>query len=164
MRNVVNLNPKKEIRSKKEIILSLFESGTTDIETIAAISGAKPGYVGTVLHKAGLISNYFDLYTSTGYPINVYSKYFRGKLGFKNVEKAWRSVKVLEQAYRDFDKQQDRAGQHHTLAMALTMFDRARWLGKSKEAEIYRQWLVEKLNKPSGKENANRAEELKLAA
>ncbi|NJM53808.1 MAG: hypothetical protein HC846_10725, partial [Blastocatellia bacterium] len=32
--------------------------------------------------KEGLIDNYFDLYTSTGYEMNVYTKYFRGKFGF----------------------------------------------------------------------------------
>ncbi|MBA3633798.1 MAG: hypothetical protein H0W58_13475, partial [Acidobacteria bacterium] len=39
------------------------------------------------------------------------------------------------------------AGQHHTLEMALTMLDRARWTGKLEEAEIYRRWLVGKLSK-----------------
>jgi hypothetical protein len=32
--------------------------------------------------------------------------------------------------------------------MALTMLDRARWTGKLEEAEIYRRWLVGKLNAP----------------
>jgi hypothetical protein len=136
------------IKSKKDMILSLFETGVTQIETISAISGAKPSYVGAVLHKEGLIDNYFDLYTSTAHPMNIYSKHFQGKLGFKNVETAERSVKVLDGAYRYFDNQQDRAGQHHTLEMALTMLDRARWTGKLEEAEVYRQWLVRKLSTP----------------
>jgi hypothetical protein len=41
-------------------------------------------------------------------------------------------------------------GQHHALEMALTMLDRARWTGKLEEAEIYRRWLVGKLNQPLG--------------
>jgi hypothetical protein len=139
---------KETIKSKKDMILSLYETGVTQIETIGAISGAKPSYVGSVLHKEGLIDNYFDLYTSTAHPMNIYSKHFQGKLGFKNVESAERSVKVLEGAYRYFDNQQDRAGQHHTLEMALTMLDRARWTGKLEEAEVYRQWLVRKLSTP----------------
>ena len=130
------------------MILSLFETGVTQIETIAVISGAKPSYVGAVLHREGLIDNYFDLYTSTNHPMNVYSKHFQGKLGFKNVESARRSVNVLEGAYRYFDQRYDRAGQHHSLEMALTMLDRARWTGKLEEAEVYRQWLVQKLSKP----------------
>ncbi len=138
----------EKVQSKKEMILSLYNSGTTEIEAIAAVSGAKPSYVGTVLHQAGLIDNYFDLYTSTNYPMNIYSKHFRGKLGFKDVLTAQRSIRNLEQTYRYFANNQDRAGQHHTLEMALTMLDRARWTGKLDEAEIYRRWLVGKLNQP----------------
>jgi len=139
---------KEAIPSKKEMILSLFENGTTEVEAIAAVSGAKPSYVGSVLHQAGLIDNYFDLYTSTNHPMNVYSKHFRGKLGFKDVETARRSVRNLEEAYRYFEKLQDRAGQHHTLEMGLTMLDRARWTGKTDEAEVYRLWMVNKLSRP----------------
>ena len=146
--NVIEFEQKQEVQSKKEMILSLFANGTTEIETIAAISGAKPSYVGSVLHQAGLIDNYFDLYTSTNYPMNIYSKHFRGKLGFKDVETARRSVRNLEESYRYFDKLQDRAGQHHTLEMGLTMLDRARWTNKLAEAEVYRLWIVDKLSKP----------------
>lgn len=171
---VLEFNQKEAVQSKKEMILSLFENGTTEIESIAAISGAKPSYVGSVLHQAGLIDNYFDLYTSTNYPMNVYSRHFRGKLGFKDVETARRSVQNLEQAYRYFERQQDRAGQHHALEMALTMLDRARWTGKAEEAEIYRLWLVNKLSRPlvdnvksmeaKRQEKAGEQIELKLAA
>lgn len=146
--NLFEMQEKEVVQSKKDMILSLYNSGTTEIEAIAAVSGAKPSYVGTVLHQAGLIDNYFDLYTSTNYPMNIYSKHFRGKLGFKDVLTAQRSVRNLEEAYRYFANNQDRAGQHHALEMALTMLDRARWTGKLDEAEIYRRWLVGKLNQP----------------
>ncbi len=139
---------KLKTRGKKETILSLFAVGVTDIETIAAISGAKPSYVGSLLHSEGLADNYFDLYTSTAYPMNIYSKMFRGKLGFKTVESAENSVSFLERSYRIFNGRQDRAGQHHALELALTMLDRARWTGKIEEAEVYRQWLVSKLSTP----------------
>lgn len=142
------MKEQETIQSKKDMILSLFDGGTTEIETIAAISGAKPSYVGSVLHQAGLIDNYFDLYTSTNYPMNIYSKHFRGKLGFKDVETAQASVRNLEQAHRYFENNKDRAGQHHALEMALTMLDRARWTGKLEEAEVYRRWLVNKLSRP----------------
>ena len=148
LNNVIEFDQKEPVQSKKEMILLLFEKGTTEIETIAAISGAKPSYVGSVLHQAGLIDNYFDLYTSTNYPMNIYSKHFRGKLGFKNVETARRSVRNLEESYRYFERLQDRAGQHHTLEMGLMMLDRARWTGKLEEAEIYRLWMVNKLSRP----------------
>lgn len=146
--NLFEIEEQETVQTKKEMILSLFKAGTTEVETIAAISGAKPSYVGSVLQKEGLIDNYFDLYTSTNYPMNIYSKHFRGKLGFKDVETARASIANLEQSYRFFDQRQDRAGQHHTLEMALMMLDRARWTGKMEEAEVYRRWLVEKLSKP----------------
>lgn len=140
-----------KIKTKKDAILSLYKSGTTEIEAIATVSGAKPSYVGSVLQKEGLIDNYFDLYTSTAHPMNVYSKEFRGKLGFKDVTTAKRSVRELENSYRKFSNRQDRAGQHHALEMALTMLDRARWTGKLEEAEVYRRWLVNKLSAPLAK-------------
>ncbi len=59
-----------------------------------------------------------------------------------------KSVRNLEESYRYFANNQDRAGQHHTLEMALPMLDRARWTGKLEEAEIYRRWLVGKLSNP----------------
>lgn len=142
------IEEQETIQSKKDMILSLYNSGTTEIEAIAAISGAKPSYVGSVLQREGLIDNYFDLYTSTAHPMNIYSKHFQGKLGFKDVMTAYRSVRNLEESYRYFAAGQDRAGQHHTLEMALTMLDRARWTGKLDEAEVYRRWLVNKLSHP----------------
>ncbi len=174
--NLFEMTEKEPVQSKKAMILSLYSSGTTEIEAIAAVSGAKPSYIGSVLHQAGLIDNYFDLYTSTNYPMNIYSKHFRGKLGFKDVLTAQRSIRNLEESYRHFADHQDRAGQHHTLEMALTMLDRARWTGKLEEAEIYRRWLVSKLNQPlvsnakslaiKPEQNVERTEkvQLKLAA
>jgi len=143
-----NTSQQRELKSKKDMILSLFNSGVTEIETISAVSGARPSYVGAVLHREGLVDNYFDLYTSTGYPMNVYSKHFRGKLGFKDTEAAERGVRSLENGYQYFSRILDRAGQHHTLELGLTMLDRARWSGKLEEAEIYRRWLVGKLSVP----------------
>lgn len=141
------IEKEETVQSKKEMILSLYKQGTTEIEAIVALTGAKPSYVGSVLQREGLIDNYFDLYTSTAHPMNIYSKQFRGKLGFRDVMTARRSVRNLEESYRDFEDKQDRAGQHHTLEMGLTMLDRARWTGKLEEAEVYRRWLVNKLSR-----------------
>jgi hypothetical protein len=74
--------------------------------------------------------------------MNVYAKFFVGKLGFKNEAAARRSAAVLDRLYRRFARARDRAGQHHALSMALVMFDRARWTDKVREADLYRQWLV----------------------
>ena len=139
--------PKRSRRpSRKDQIISLYLSGMGEIEDIAIITGARPSYVGSVLQEAGLVSGYFDLYTSTAHPMNVYSKFFAGKLGFKDEEAARASIELIERLYRQFELAQDRAGQHHALSMALTMFDRARWTGKGREADIFRQWLLARLN------------------
>ena len=142
--------------SKKDQILSLFLSGVTDVEDLALLTTTRPSYVGSVLQDAGLVHDYFDLYTSTAHPMNVYSRFFAGKLGFKDVEAAQRGVAVIDERYRQFGVAHDRAGQHHALLMALTMFNRARWTGKREEAEVYRHWLVAQLGTP---ETGTEAEE-----
>lgn len=131
--------------SKKDQIVALFLSGVTEVEDLALLTGTRPSYVGSTLQDAGLVHDYFDLYTSTSHPMNVYSRFFAGKLGFKDVEAARRSVAVIDELYRRFDVAHDRAGQHHALLMALTMFNRARWTGKQDEADVYRRWLLEQL-------------------
>ncbi|HVG30579.1 MAG TPA: hypothetical protein VM864_12805 [Pyrinomonadaceae bacterium] len=128
--------------SKKDQILSLFMSGITEVEDLAMITGSRPSYVGATLQDAGLKTGYFDLYTSSSHPMNVYSKFFAGQLGFRDEETARASVEVLERLYGQFGLAGDRAGQHHALSMALTMYDRARWTGKAAEANIFREWLL----------------------
>ena len=131
--------------SRKEQIISLALSGMGEVEDIAVITGARPSYVASVLQEAGLQTGYFDLYTSTSQPQNIYSKFFAGKLGFKDVETAAESVALIDRLYRQFEFAGDRAGQHHALTMALTMFDRARWTGKSREAGVFLNWLTARL-------------------
>ncbi len=132
--------------SKKDQIISLFLSGMGEVEDIAIITGSRPSYVGSTLQEAGLVSGYFDLYTSTAHPQNVYSKFFANKLGFKDEVTARESVALIDRLYRQFEFAGDRAGQHHALAMALTMFDRARWTGKAREAEVFLHWLHSRLD------------------
>jgi hypothetical protein len=131
--------------SRKDQIISLFLSGMGEVEDVAIITGARPSYVASVLQEAGLHSGYFDLYTSTSQPQNVYSKFFAGKLGFKDVETASESVALINRLYRQFEFAGDRAGEHHALTMALTMFDRARWTGKTREAGVFLNWLTARL-------------------
>src|SRR5204863_8920708 len=88
--------------SKKDQIISLFLSGMGEVEDIAVITGARPSYVGSVLQEAGLHSGYFDLYTSTAHPQNIYSKFFAGKLGFKDEETAHESIELIDRLYRQF--------------------------------------------------------------
>jgi hypothetical protein len=131
--------------SKKDQIIALYVSGMSEVEDLAIITGSRPSYVGSVLQEAGLISSYFDLYTSTAHPMNVYSKFFANKLGFKDEEAAQGSVELIDRLYGQFEFAEDRAGQHHALMMALVMFDRARWTGKGREADIFRRWLMLRL-------------------
>lgn len=131
---------------KKEQIISLFRLGITTIEELAHLTGSRPSYIANVLRQEHLLSGYFDLYTSSERPMNVYSKFFVKRLGFKNTAVARRSVHYLETIYRQFAQTGDRAGQHHTLLMGLTMRNRAQWSDKFREAKIFSQWLIEKLN------------------
>ncbi len=131
--------------SKKDQVLALFAAGISEVEDLAMITQSRPSYVAGVLEEARKLPGYFDLYTSTAKPMNVYSKYFAGKLGFKDEATARNSVKLLEQYYRGFELAGDRAGQHHALMLALMMFDRARWTGKEPEAAVFRDWLVGRL-------------------
>jgi hypothetical protein len=132
--------------SKKEQILSLFAGGITEVDDLALITNTRPSYVAGVLQGNDLKPGYFDLYTSSNQPMNLYSKFFAGKLGFKDVDRARESVELIDRLYRQFETGGDRAGQHHSLLMALTMFDRARWTGKEAEANVFRRWLLDRLS------------------
>ncbi|HET9530523.1 MAG TPA: hypothetical protein VFQ92_09240 [Blastocatellia bacterium] len=127
--------------SKKSRVIDLFTTGVTDIGEIAARVNTTPSYVATVLQSAGLLSGYFDLYTTTGRDQNLYSRFFRNVLSFKNVEAAKDSVAQIARLYRYFERIGDRAGQHHAEVIALTGRNRARWSGKMEEAKIFEEWL-----------------------
>lgn len=135
-------------RTKKAQILSLYSNGITDLQDLADMTESKSSYVASVLQESGLIHGYFDLYMHSSHPMNVYSKFFSGKLGFRDERAAKDSVRFLESFYQQFEHERDRAGQHHALTVALTMFDRARWSGKFQEARYFRDWLVQKLTAP----------------
>ena len=139
--------------SKKDQIISLYTSGIGEVEDLAMITGSRPSYVANVLQESGLMTGYFDLYTTSAHPMNVYSKFFAKRLGFKDEETASASVDIIDRLYRQFELASDRAGQHHALVMALTMFDRARWTGKGREAEIFRHWLMARLNEAEMRED-----------
>jgi len=131
-----------EQRTKKEQIVSLFESGTKDIAEIVRRVKARPSYVAQVLQQAGHLDGYFDLYTTTGREQNVYTRYFRNVLHFRNVEAARESVARLDRLYNYFERLGDRAGQHQAMILALTGKNRARWSGKTEESQIFSDWLA----------------------
>ena len=131
-----------EQRTKKEQIVSLFESGTTDIAEIVRQVKARPSYVAQVLQSAGHITGYFDLYTTTAAEQNVYSRFFRNVLAFRDVEAARESVAKIDRLYNYFERLGDRAGQHQAMVLALTGKNRARWSGKHEEAQVFSEWLA----------------------
>ncbi len=146
----------KTPRTKKAQIVALYVNGVTEIEELADLTDSRTSYVASVLQESGLLSGYFDLYTHSAHPMNIYSKIFSEKLGFKDEAAARAGVEFLESHYSQFEKERDRAGQHHALTLALTMFDRARWGGKAIEAEVYRQWLTSKISAGVGAEEGKR--------
>jgi len=132
-------SPKK---TKKEQIISLFQTGQTDLAEIVRETGASPSYVASVLTGAGLLTGYFDLYTTGSQAQNIYSRFFRGVLSFKSVEAARESVDRIDRLFRYFERIGDRAGQHHAQVVALTGRNRARWSGKLEEAKVFADWLA----------------------
>ena len=131
-----------EQRTKKEQIVSLYVSGTKDIAEIVRRVKARPSYVAQVLQQAGHLDGYFDLYTTTGREQNVYTRYFRNVLHFRNVEAARESVQRIDRLYNYFERLGDRAGQHQAMILALTGKNRARWSGKNEESQVFSDWLA----------------------
>ena len=131
-----------EQRTKKEQILSLYEAGTRDIAEIVRKVKARPSYVAQVLQSAGHLDGYFDLYTTTAREQNVYTRFFRNVLAFRNVEAARESVARIDRLYNYFERLGDRAGQHQAMVLALTGKNRARWSGKLEESQIFSDWLA----------------------
>lgn len=131
-----------EARTKKEAILRLYEEGTTEVAEIVKRVKARPSYVAQVLQQAGHLSGYFDLYQTTGAEANVYTRYFRNVLNFRNVEAARESVQRLDRLYNYFERLGDRAGQHQACVIALLGKNRARWSGKIDESQVFHEWLV----------------------
>lgn len=132
----------EKLPTKKEQILQLYQDGIVDVAELAYLVDAQSSYVANVLSNAGLLKGYFDLYTSTANEQNVYSRYFRNVLAFKDTEAARQSVEKIDRIYKHFERLGDRAGQHHAMVLALTGMNRARWGGKLEEAQIFHDWLV----------------------
>ncbi|MFL6208372.1 MAG: hypothetical protein ACJ74W_05950 [Pyrinomonadaceae bacterium] len=131
-----------EQQTKKERILALYNAGLTDIAQIVRRVGARPSYVAQVLQQAGHLDGYFDLYTTTRREQNVYTRFFRNVLSFRNTQAARESVQKLDRLYNYFERLGDRAGQHQAMVLALTGKNRARWSGKLEEAQIFSEWLA----------------------
>src|SRR5262249_52047530 len=88
--------------SKKDQILTLYAGGINEVEDLAIITNTRPNYVASVLEQAKVLPGYFDLYTTTAKPMNIYSKFFARKLGFKDEATARASVELIDRYYRQF--------------------------------------------------------------
>jgi hypothetical protein len=135
--------PVSKRETKKATILRLFQSGIRDINQLAEHIDTRPSYIATVLQQAGLLQGYCDLYTTTSYEQNSYSKFFRNVLSFKDLAAAQASVARIDSLYRYFARMGDRAGQHQAQVLALIGRNRARWCGKQQEAAIFTEWLMQ---------------------
>jgi hypothetical protein len=131
----------ERVRTKKDRILSRWKKGEHDLWALSELEETTPSYAASVLQDAGHLSGYCDLFTSPENPVNVYSGELKGKLGFRDELVSQASVNLLEKTYERLVERHDRAGQHHCMAAALTMYNRARATGKHAEAEIFRRWL-----------------------
>jgi hypothetical protein len=56
----------------------------------------------------------------------------------------------MQRLHDDFAARRDRAGQHHVLLEALTLFDRARWSGKAAEARVFAAFLARAVGEGAG--------------
>lgn len=130
----------------KSRVLELYNEGTTDVLEIADELETRPSYIASILRAANLNEDYFDLYTSTQHPMNVYSYHFVDKLRFKDAEVARDSIEVIDEVYHLYEEDGDRAGQHHAMMMALVMANRARYSGKLDVARLFKAWLQERLD------------------
>lgn len=131
--------------SKKERILELYRTGMTNVAELASAVRSQPSYVARVLTEAGLLSGYFDLYTTSAQLMNFYSHFSRGIVRFKTPQDARASVERIDRLYREFESRGDRAGQHHAEVMALIGMNRALSCGKREEARIFADWLKARL-------------------
>lgn len=129
-----------ETLNRKQRILELHQSGVEDVREISQQVKAHPSYVAQVLHQAGLLTGYFDLFTNEEQ--GVYSRFFRHVLSFKSIEAAEKSVERIDQLFRYFEEIGDRSGQHQAMVLALTGKNRARWSGKYDVAKIFSDWLA----------------------
>jgi hypothetical protein len=137
--------PRQPRRSKKRQIIDHYQAGMTRVGDIARAVHSPASYVARVLTEAGLLSGYFDLYTTSAETMNLYSFFSRGIVRFKTVAAARASVQRIDRLYRDYAERGDRAGQHHAEMMALVGLNRARSCGKREEARVFAQWLMERL-------------------
>lgn len=127
--------------TKKARALAAWDAGEHDLTRIAREVESRPSYVARVLADTGRLTGYYDLYSPTGTPVNVYAERFAGVLAFRDEAAARASVERIDRLYHEFESAGDRAGQHHAQVVALTGRNRARWADKPDAAAVFDRWL-----------------------
>ena len=131
---------------KKLQAVELYDQGVTDVEEIAKRLRSSASYVANTLAAAGRTVGYHDLYTSTRIDRTRYARAFDGVLRFKDMEAARGSVAKMDEIYETFRRERDRRGMFHAEFLALTGIHRAHGCGKHEEAEVFSNWLRDRLS------------------
>lgn len=143
--------------TKKDRIIRLYDRGF-DVASIADALATSPTYVANTLIQSGRPVEYEDLYTTTsGRAYSEEARRLSGALRFKDVEAARESVKKLDEAYREFQRDGNKRGQHRAQMLALIGKNRAEGIGKTEEAGIFRDWLVDTLSREQAEQERERA-------
>ena len=131
--------------TKKNRMVRLYDRGF-DVESIADALATNPTYVANTLIQAGRPVEYEDLYTTTtGRFYSEEARRLSGVLRFKDVPAARESVSRLDEAFRRFESERNKRGQHRAQMLALIGKNRAEGIGKTEEAAVFRDWLVRTL-------------------
>lgn len=157
LQKVADVQMHSRMKTKKERIIELYDEGF-DVESIADALATNPSYVANTLIAEGRPVEYEDLYTTTSG--RLYSKEARrlaGVLRFKDIEAARESVRQLDEAYRQFGQEKNKRGQYRAQLLALIGKHRAEGIGKHREADLFREWLVKTLSEEQETEHREAA-------
>ena len=138
--------------TKKERIIKLYDRGL-DVESIADALSTSPTYVANTVIASGRQVEYEDLYTTTtGRVYSAEARRLSGVLRFKDAEAARESVRRLDEAFREFEREGNKRGRHRAQMLALIGKNRAEGIGKTEEAALFRDWLMTSLTRESAAE------------
>ncbi|MHB0912336.1 MAG: hypothetical protein ACYC2Y_02680 [Armatimonadota bacterium] len=121
--------------------MALYDRGF-GVESIADAVQSSRSYVANVLIQSGRPVDYEDLYTTSRREYSAEARRLSGVLRFKDVEAAKESIRRLDEAFREFQREGNKRGQHRAQMLALVGKNRAEGIGKHEEASIFRDWLI----------------------
>ena len=142
----------KDRLTKKQLSVSMYDRGMNGV-AIARLLRCEPSYVANSLIDQGRLPAYVDLYTSTG-PQNEDAKELEGVLKFTDAASARASVAKIDALWQRFSSERNRRGMHQCEVVVLIGRNRAIGIGKQVEAQIFADWLVERLRGGESSKNA----------